>query len=105
MIDRNTAIAMLQALPDDKILRALQVASGQTGPTGGLEGMSADPTAQGSDNKIMPWSAREMTYGGGKDRPPLIDRMWAKPEMNATVPVEGGALDDGGENPYLQTGG
>jgi hypothetical protein len=105
MIDRNTAIAMLQALPDDKILRALQVASGQTMPDqGGMAGMAADPTAMGSDNKIQPWSAKEMTYGGGKDRPPLIDRMWAKPEMNAVEPTPAGVLDsDNGQ--YLQTGG
>lgn len=105
MIDRNSALAMLQALPDDKILKALMVASGQDmSAQGGLAGMSADPTAQGSDNKIQPWSQTEMTYGGGKDRPPLIDRMWAKPEMNATPPVPAGVLDsDNGQ--YLQTGG
>ncbi len=105
MIDRNSALAMLQALPDDKILRALMVASGQDmSAQSGLAGMSADPTGQTSDNKIVPWSAKEMTYGGGKDRPPLIDRMWAKPEMNATVPVPAGVLDsDNGQ--YLQTGG
>ncbi len=104
MIDRNSALAMLQALPDDKILKALQVASGQTDATGGLAGMSADPTGQTADNKIVPWSSKEMTYNGGKDRPPFIDRMWAKPEMNATEPVAAGVLDsDNGQ--YLQTGG
>ncbi len=105
MIDRNSALAMLQALPDDKILKALQVASGQEMPgQGGLAGFASDPTAQGSDNRIKPWSSTEMTYSGGKDRPPLIDRMWAKPEMNATEPVAAGVLDsDNGQ--YLQTGG
>lgn len=106
MIQRNVALAILQALPDDKILKALQVAGVQPMAQGGLDGMAAPGMGSmgSADNKIVPWSSKEMTYAGGKDRPPLIDRMWAKPEMNAQQPVPAGVLDsDNGQ--YLQTGG
>ncbi len=107
MIERNIAMAVLGALPDDKLLKALQVAG--VAPMAGMDGLSMAGGAMGAPmgdegNKITPWSQKEMTYGGGKDRPPLIDRMWAKPEMNATEPVPAGVLDsDNGQ--YLQTGG
>lgn len=106
MIDRSIIMAMLQALPDDKILQALQVVSAAPDASGELSSLSADPTGQSADNKIQPWNAKEITYGGGKDRPALIDRMWAKPETNAMqpVPAQTMAADDG-QSQYMQTGG
>lgn len=110
MIERKIAMAILGALPDDKILKALQVAGvAPAALGGGMDALSMGQPggAMGSDaNKITPWSQKEMTYAGGKDRPALIDRMWAKPGMmNAQQPVQGGALEDDGSDIYLQTGG
>lgn len=110
MIERNVAMAILGALPDDKILKALQVAGvAPAAMGGGMDGlaMGGEPGAMGNEgNKITPWSEREVTYAGGADRPSLIDRMWAKPGlMNAQQPVQGGSLEDDGSGAYLQTGG
>ncbi len=110
MIERNVAMAILGALPDDKLLKALQVAG--VAPVAADQGMDAlavgqgmDPTAAGPGNKIQPWNERQVSYGGGKDRPALIDRMWASQptDMNAQQPVQGGAVT--GSDIYLQTGG
>ncbi len=103
MIPRNIAMAILGALPDDKILKALQVAGVAPAAQNGLDGLAMGDPGANTDNKITPWSQKEMTYGGAKDRPPLIDRMWAKPPVNAQVPVQGGAVE--GSDIYLQTGG
>lgn len=106
MIERKIAMAILGALPDDKILKALQVAGvAPAAMGGGMAGLAMAPMG-GDSNKITPWSQREVTYAGGADRPSLIDRMWAKPGlMNAQAPVEGGTLEDDGSDIYLQTGG
>ncbi len=105
MIDKNSAMAILQALPQDKVLQALQMVGAGMQPGGaGLDGLAMSPGAGSAMNKITPWSGKDVPYGGGKDRPALIDKMWAKPAMNAQVPVQGGALM-ADEDPYLQTGG
>ncbi len=110
-MQRDQALAILASLPDDKILKALQVVSGsapvaQTGLDGlsmGQSSTTADTSMGSPGNKIEPWSAKANSYGGGGDRPSLIDRMKAQPETNAQVPVQGGAVE--GSDVYLQTGG
>ncbi len=104
MIDPKIAMAILGALPQDKLLKALEVAGIAPAASMGV-GMNSPAMSMGSEqNKIEPWSSRQVAYDGGKDRPSLIDRMWAKPQMNAMQPVAGGNLV-AHEDPYLQTGG
>ncbi len=101
MIDRKVLLAIMGALPDEMLMKALSVtglsAAGQDENGGLLDGLAAD-------NKIDPWSAKEVTYGGGKDRPSIIDKMWAKPGLkNAQEPGDGGGLDQEA-NEFLQSG-
>ncbi len=105
MLNKQMALAILGALPEDKLMEALKVAGldvggdNQTGAA--LQGLAAQ------DNKIEPWSQRTVAYGGGKDRPAMVDKGWAAPEMMADKPRLGmGPDDDVGEsNIFLQTGG
>ena len=100
MIDRKSMMGLLGALPDEMLMKALAVAgaaapaSGQTG----FEGLSVD------DNKIEPWNEKVVPYGGGKDRPALVDKMWSKEEVSPHVMPTMESPMDGEDDPYLQTG-
>lgn len=106
MIDRNVAMAILGALPDDKILQALRIAGvAPVDASQGMAGLAMDGSGQmgSADNKITPWSEKQVGPSGQQDRPSLVDKMWAKPMTNAQTPVQGGGME--GTDPYLQTGG
>ncbi len=110
-MDKSILQTMLGALPDDKLMAALQFVMGQQGSsmddnTGSvLGGMSVD-------NHIQPWSQVKITFGGeDKNRPSLVDKQWIAPKAatmaKAPMGVQMMTPNDGaGEtNPFLQTGG
>lgn len=107
-MDKSILQAMLGALPDDKLMAALQFVMGQkpgADPTGDVLGGMA------VDNHIQPWSQVKIKFGGeDRSRPPLVDKKWiaTKEATEATAPVGGqmmGASGAGDTNPFLQTGG
>ncbi len=105
-MDRNMIMAIMGALPDDKLMKALSVAGlKMAAPGGDLAGLAVDDP----NNRIESWNERSIAYDGGGDRPALADKQWAKPsELQPQAPVQmGGQMDDGiGEtNVFLQTGG
>lgn len=100
---------MLGALPDEKLMEALNFVTGQQGGSGDdntgsvLGGMSMD-------NHIMPWSQVKVTFGGeDKNRPPLVDKQWMAPKeatmARAPVGQPMRPMPEGDTNPFLQTGG
>ncbi len=108
MMDKSVLQAMLGALPDDKLMAALQfVMGGQSG------GSSMDNTGDvlggmSVDNDIQPWNDRKINFGGQDfNRPPLVDKKWIAGAKDEGAPMGGQVMDSGAgqTNPFLQTGG
>ena len=108
-MDKSILQAMLGALPDEKLMAALQYVIGGQGSsmddnTGSvLGGMSVD-------NHIEPWSKVMVKFGGqDPNRPPLVDKKWIAPRdaTQAQAPMGGASMHSGAgqTNPFLQSGG
>lgn len=104
-MDASVLRKMLGVLPDDILMKALSVA---IQPSGGDQGGGADflsALSTGDDgDKIQSWNDRTIPMGDGSERPPMVDKAWAKPKVNANQPVPGGTMTGDMDN-YLQTGG
>lgn len=112
MIDRQSLVALLSGLPDDKLMKLLSVAvSGDSGGQQGPDFMGAlgvDAGAQ-SNNHIVSWNDRSVPYSNGADRPAIADKKWAEGAggVGQAQDPRMGQIDDGVDptNIFLQTGG
>lgn len=103
-MNRDIAMKILGVLPDEMLMKALSVVTQSGGDdANGADFMSALDTTSG-DNGITPWSQKTVNYAGGKDRPPMVDKEWAKPDMNAQMPLGADGMGADG-NEFLQSGG
>lgn len=107
MIDRKSLLGILGMLPDDVLMKALSVAGSQSPEASGLTGFEGLSVDDGS-NSIVPWQDKTIKYDGGRDRPAMVDKMWAKSAADEATqgpgPVPGRNLETDSDI-YLQTGG
>lgn len=105
-MDKSILQAMLGALPDDKLMAALQFVMGQ-GANGGMDNTANVLGGMSVDNHIQPWNDRKIDFGGeDHNRPSLVDKQWIAPKN--VEPPQGGApmaAPGGQTNPFLQSGG
>ncbi len=105
-MDKSILQAMLGALPDDKLMAALQFVMGGQGGAG-MDSTGSVLGGMSVDNKIQPWNDRKIDFGGeDRNRPPLVDKQWIAPKNQE--PPQGGQVMDSGAgqtNPFLQSGG
>ncbi len=106
-MDKSVLQAMLSALPDDKLMAALQFVVGQGGGSS-MDNSDSVLSGMSVDNSIQPWNDRQITFGGqDPNRPPLVDKKWLSQQQ--TTPPQGPQMVspgmDGDTNPFLQSGG
>ncbi len=108
-MEKSVLQAMLGALPDDKLMAALQYVMGQNSNGASMDNTGSVLGGMSVDNKIQPWNDRQITFGGeDPSRPPLVDKKWIAPK-NVEPPQGQGPMSvnsgAGQTNPFLQSGG